>query len=81
MPRFKHDCEDCRFVGNFENEGQVADGYVCTVTHSIILRNGDNPPNYSSVPGFVLRVRDLMQEPSLERFREVFAKFQTLGNS
>ena len=76
MQRFKHDCEDCRFVGQFDRE-YTADGYVCTVTKSIILRHGDDPSDYGSVPGFIMNNQELYNTPELVRFREVYDAWES----
>lgn len=43
-PKFKHDCDKCRFVGRLEGK----DAYICT--SSVILRYGDDGHEYDSVP-------------------------------
>lgn len=43
-PKFKHDCEDCTFVGHFYDH----DVYTCD--RSVVARYSDEPSEYSSMP-------------------------------
>lgn len=43
-PRFKHDCAECKFLGYVDG----CDAYTCEET--VILRSGDDGPEYSSLP-------------------------------
>ena len=44
-PKFKHDCETCKFIGHFEG----FDVYICpSRSPSIIARNGDEGSEYAS---------------------------------
>ena len=50
-PKFTHDCEACRFVGQTVSEGIFYDLYVCIVGDepvAYIARFSDNEPDYSS---------------------------------
>ena len=50
MPKFKHDCKNCRFLGTFFDH----DVYICEqpeiLGSSIIARYGDAGPEYASHP-------------------------------
>jgi hypothetical protein len=43
-PKFKHDCEDCTFVGHFYDH----DVYTCN--KSVVARYSDEPGEYASMP-------------------------------
>jgi len=45
-PRFTHDCDACRFLGNLDGQ----DLYVCK-DGSLIRRTGNEGPDYGSIPG------------------------------
>lgn len=67
MPRFKHDCEKCQFVGTFEG----CDGYVCVSPNrtfgagSVVVRYGDDGPDYASVP------MEIAERPTSGRYHDV----------
>lgn len=44
LPRYDHDCDHCRFVGHL---GDV-DCYTCG--ESVIMRYGNDGPDYESMP-------------------------------
>ena len=52
QPKYKHDCDKCEFVGHFDGY----DTYVCVrniegkMSGSIVLRCGNDGPEYSSFP-------------------------------
>ena len=52
MSTYKHDCDKCKFVGEFAvklgSKLQVMDGYVCG--DSVLLRYGNEPHEYMSSP-------------------------------
>lgn len=47
-PKFTHDCDACRFVGQTVSEGIFYDLYVCASEGSYVARFSDNEPDYSS---------------------------------
>jgi len=50
-PRYKHDCRQCNLIGQLLHE----DVYICTNEGSLILRDGDEGPEYSSFPVAIAR--------------------------
>jgi len=49
-PTFEHDCSHCRFIAHIDGH----DAYVCkTDLNSIVLRYGNDGPEYSSLPASV----------------------------
>ena len=44
MPKYKHDCSACKFLGHFFEH----DVYICVRKYSIIARWGDNELDYTS---------------------------------
>lgn len=48
MPKFVHDCEVCKYIGEVEGH----DLYTCVT--SIVLRFGDDGPEYNSIPEAML---------------------------
>lgn len=58
---YTHDCEECRYLGTGflpeymkANRRREEDYYFCTKTKSLIIRNGNHPANYKSLPLFVV---------------------------
>lgn len=47
-PLFKHDCNDCVYLGSYHN-GKPFDLYICH-QKTIVCRYGDIPSNYASAP-------------------------------
>ena len=52
-PKYTHNCERCRFLGQVEEEGKIVDLYWCpsaTDLHldSLIARFSDEGPDYAS---------------------------------
>lgn len=47
-PRYKHDCDACRYAGNWEGQ----DLYYCPNCDggTVVLRYGDDGPDYASLP-------------------------------
>ena len=64
-PRFTHDCDGCRFLGQFER----FDLYFCQKCDggSVIARYGDEGDEYASAPHFI----DSPIEPLREAWRRV----------
>lgn len=51
QPRYKHDCGACVFIATVYEGGEFQDAYVCPGDNgSVILRNGDDGPDYASWP-------------------------------
>ncbi len=53
-PKWEHDCEDCKFLGNFNGGLHQYDLYWCSGPNnmngtSVIGRFGSNGPEYSSL--------------------------------
>jgi len=58
-PTHTHDCENCTYIATIASKdraGQVADLYTCANDESrtFIARYGDEGPDYSSLPDFIL---------------------------
>lgn len=57
MPKWKHDCDNCRFLGQTIGRHQLVDLYVCEWPQSkrpasLIARFSDDGPDYvSCAPG------------------------------
>lgn len=49
--RYEHDCSCCEFLG----QAADADVYYCPEQKSVILRSGDEGPEYASFPLFIAR--------------------------
>lgn len=51
-PVFKHDCEDCEFLGGIMNDGFRWDIYTCmtAIGRTVICRYGDAGEEYLSSP-------------------------------
>lgn len=49
QPLWTHDCKQCRFLGRV----LLADAYICK--SSVILRDGDDGPDYRSWPISIAR--------------------------
>jgi len=77
-PRYKHDCERCRFIGWVDK----ADGYICMgtseqsmrirgtfITGSVVLRHSDHGTDYSSMS--LESVCDSRHTQSMGRYREI----------
>lgn len=67
-PRFKHDCDRCRFVGHLsiQDTGGTGDVYVCPserIEPTILVRYSDDPPDYSSMALFDSARRMFEQYP------------------
>lgn len=43
-PLFTHDCNNCEFLGTFENH----DLYFCDIEQTVIARYGNDGPDYMS---------------------------------
>lgn len=67
-PRYVHDCEDCKFLGQIG----VDDAYFCPREHSIVLRDGDDGPEYASFPTGI--VEHIIHQPGTNNARWVIAK-------
>lgn len=52
VPKFKHDCTGCKFIGNGSYHNKIVDWYVCdgVIGRTIIARYSDVGPDYSSTP-------------------------------
>jgi len=53
QPKYRHDCIYCLFTGHYLLDGEEVDGWYCwrsVLGGSVILRHGDEPSAYSSVP-------------------------------
>lgn len=46
-PKFVHDCEDCKFIGQVNYEGKIRDVYTCYT--SVLARYGDDGCEYESI--------------------------------
>lgn len=61
---YTHDCPDCLFVGHIQDTGNSQlDIYICTRSGgdaSVIIRFGNDAPDYWSLP--VFRLRELLKE-------------------
>jgi hypothetical protein len=55
-PRYQHDCDGCQFQGQHTVGETEVDAYWCPKCDggSVILRYGDDGPEYASSPHFVL---------------------------
>lgn len=76
LPRFRHDCEKCVFVGH-GYDGRIFDAYVCPGDQcSLIRRRSDRAEDYGSFPLFVGKSIDVYLEVlkaaawNIERFDE-----------
>jgi hypothetical protein len=77
-PRFSHDCDRCCFTGHYIAEGREVDGWFCAgavLGGSIILRYGDGPPDYSSIP---LVVAMNCIDDHLDSYRRVLADYNKM---
>jgi hypothetical protein len=60
-PFWKHDCDACHFAGSFisvtrpEAQAKVHDVYIACGSGSILIRGGDDGPEYQSFPRDILR--------------------------
>jgi hypothetical protein len=74
-PKFKHDCEECRFLGHFEDR----DCYVCMegkpLSETFIVREGDEKPEYASMDTDGLREICARPEGPKSRLSRAFAHF------
>jgi hypothetical protein len=52
VARYRHDCRQCNLIGQLLRD----DVYICTNEGSLILRDGDAGPEYSSFPVEVARM-------------------------
>lgn len=53
LPKYCHDCIHCLFTGHYVLDGEEVDGWYCcrsVLGGSVILRHGDEPSAYSSIP-------------------------------
>ena len=46
MPKFEHDCEDCKYLGSTGGP----DFYICPESQSLVRRFSDEPSDYGSIP-------------------------------
>ena len=77
-PRFYHDCDRCCFTGHYVAEGREADGWFCAGTvlgGSIVLRYGNDGPDYSSVP---VVVATNYSDEHLHTYKKVLADYAAL---
>lgn len=78
-PRYVHDCDVCKFLGQFDYDGPLSDGttercaadlYYCHsngfLGGSVLARHSDEPSDYSSMPLDVMRshVADMRRRPA-----------------
>jgi hypothetical protein len=47
-PRYEHDCDECRFVGQTVSEGVFYDLYVCVEQGTYVARYGNEGEDYST---------------------------------
>jgi len=63
MPKFQHDCSNCVFVGHFfGNDVYTCKGSEGPMGTSIVARDGNNGPEYTSMP--VKLFRDMFADPT-----------------
>ena len=48
-PKYQHDCQECEFLGHYNNH----DLYSCSNGPTLIARYGDDGPDYKSGLSFV----------------------------
>lgn len=47
-PKWKHDCDQCTYLGSMHMHNHTSDWYVCSRT--VLARRGDDGPDYWSMP-------------------------------
>ena len=76
-PQFKHDCENCLFIGIFHD----FDVYICLGTEagSMIARYGDDGPQYASCN--VKLIHHIINQPVayVKAWRQAIQKLQPLN--
>lgn len=76
LPKYKHDCDQCHFVGNISYPGPLSDGsapltnadlYYCERAESdmggsVIARHSSDGPDYASAPVSIIKSHYLTME-------------------
>jgi hypothetical protein len=62
-PKWKHDCDKCKYLGTTYMNAKVMDWYTCGTApqQSVIARQGNDGPEYWSVPTEVLGYGDTVR--------------------
>jgi hypothetical protein len=71
-PKYNHDCIHCLFTGQYNFDGNEVDGWYCwrsVLGCSVILRYGNEPAAYSSVPASLVNSDD----PDMLVYRQVLS--------
>jgi len=71
--KYKHDCKECKFLGQYEFKSEIYDLYFCEQDGlpTIIARYGDDGPEYISGLSFADRFEPLKEA----RERSIKQKF------
>jgi len=71
IPRFAHDCDECKFLGQIDIRSPVnlspgvVDAYFCDKAgyRTLILRSSDDPPDYETMPIGIAGVYEQASNP------------------
>jgi len=70
-PLFRHDCDNCQFLGNFQEHDLYVHRHRTSDT--VVARYGSEGPEYLSCPSNMIRIENILFEAVI-RSHEMFTK-------
>jgi len=76
-PKYKHNCNECNFLGNWSNNDMDHDLYWCSQNgfYTVISRHGDDPDAYTSgieLAKILPSLAEALKRANLELYLELY---------